>query len=184
MSIEVMLLTKVTVENWTMVNVVGVAVVTRVETDVIVSVDDTVSCKVVGVVLVSVVVVTWMGTKRVDWVTEVRTVDMDTVVKSVTTVGTMRVGISPFITMALSADWRVTALWLLELDSTYLRPEEFSINAKDDANNNRFEDNFIWWRVLEGGKTKRNYRFPLLIPPSNPLPSILYPASANLKHDN
>lgn len=66
MSIEVMLLTKVTVENWTMVNVVGVAVVTRVETDVIVSVDDTVSCKVVGVVLVSVVVVTWMGTKRVD----------------------------------------------------------------------------------------------------------------------
>lgn len=65
-SIEVMFLTKVTVENWTMVKVVGVAVLVKVETEVTVSVDEMVSWIVVGVVLVSVVVVTWTGTKRVD----------------------------------------------------------------------------------------------------------------------
>ena len=43
-------------ENWTIVKVVGVAVLVRVETDVIVSVEEMVSSIVVGVVLVSVVV--------------------------------------------------------------------------------------------------------------------------------
>ena len=59
---------------------------------------------VVGVVLVSVVVVTWMGTKRVDWVIEVNTVDTDMVVKSVTSVPISKVGISPFMTKAVLAD--------------------------------------------------------------------------------
>ena len=47
-----------TVENWTIVKVVGVAVLVRVDTDVIVSVEETVLRMVVGLVVTSVVVVT------------------------------------------------------------------------------------------------------------------------------
>lgn len=106
--VDVKLLVMVTVANSIAVKVVGVAVLVVVETDVMVWVVEVVSWMVVGVVLVSVVVVTWMGTKRVDWVIEVKTVDMDMVVKSVTIVPINRVGISPFMTKAVLADWRLT----------------------------------------------------------------------------
>lgn len=41
--VEVMFFMKVTVENWTMVKVVGMAVLVKVDTEVIVSVVETVS---------------------------------------------------------------------------------------------------------------------------------------------
>lgn len=87
------------------------AVLVKVETEVTVVVEETVSTKVVGVVIVVVCVVTWIGTKRVDWVIEVKVVASETVVKSVTTVGTTRVGIAPFMTIK---ELKVMALLLLE----------------------------------------------------------------------
>lgn len=48
-----------------------------------------------GLTVVSVTVLSWMGTKRVDWVMEVITEEMETVVKSVTTVGINSVGRAP-----------------------------------------------------------------------------------------
>ena len=58
MKVEVMFFKKVTVENWTMVNVVGMAVLTEVETEVIVLVFDMVLLTVLGLVVVLVFVVT------------------------------------------------------------------------------------------------------------------------------
>jgi len=117
MKVEVMFFKKVTVENWTMVNVVGMAVLTEVETEVIVLVFDMVLLTVLGLVVVLVFVVTWMGTKRVDLVIEVKMVDFETVVKSVTTVGTNNVGILPFISMALLAEFKVMILIPLGRDA-------------------------------------------------------------------
>ena len=77
---EVKFLEKVTVENCIMVKVVGVAVLVSVDTEVIVVVAETVLMMVVGVVLVAVVVLTWTGTKRVDWVVAVTRIDSITVV--------------------------------------------------------------------------------------------------------
>ena len=58
-----------------------------------------------------------MGTKRVDLVIEVKMVDFETVVKSVTTVGTNKVGILPFISMALLAEFKVMILIPLGRDA-------------------------------------------------------------------
>lgn len=80
MKVEVMFFKKVTVENWSIVKVVGMAVLVKVETEVTVWVVETVSWIVVGIVVVSVVVGDWTGIKRVDWVTEVTVVDCEMVV--------------------------------------------------------------------------------------------------------
>jgi len=117
MKVEVMFFKKVTVENWTMVKVVGIAVLIEVETEVIVLVFDMVLLTVLGLVVVLVFVVTWMGTKRVDLVIEVKMVDFETVVKSVTTVGTNKVGILPFISKALLAEFKVMILIPLGRDA-------------------------------------------------------------------
>ena len=58
-----------------------------------------------------------MGTKRVDLVIEVKMVDFETVVKSVTTVGTNKVGILPFISKALLAEFKVMILIPLGRDA-------------------------------------------------------------------
>lgn len=110
--VEVTLLIWVTVANWTIVKVVvgccrAASLEMSVETSVTVAVS--VSCTVV-VVCVAVVVATCTGMKRVDWVMDVRVVDSEMVVKSVTTVGTRRVGTPPSMTSALLADCRETSL--------------------------------------------------------------------------
>lgn len=164
---------KVTVENWTIVKVVGIAVLVKVDTEVIVSVAETVSWTVVGVVRVFVLVVTWTGTKRVDLVIEVKVVDCETVVKSVTTVGTNKVGSCPLTFKALLADCKVMAPETpadepLGADP----PKRFIIAAdmslpvaeliKDDIKSNDVEEEntFIW--VWGGGYKLLRVSFALL----------------------
>lgn len=66
-----------------------------------------------GLTVVSVTVLSWMGTNRVDCVMDVITEEMDTVVKSVTTVGISRVGRAPLtITWLRGLVGMVTALWI------------------------------------------------------------------------